>query len=106
MWLVGQWVSIHSEHSRCELALAEFTLLCSWTRQLSLTMPHSSKVWVAHIHVRIKRYYLTVRIISTFLDSVCSIFLKDFFFSHTQKEFIDVTEDKSYFQAIQLTVTL
>ena len=26
----------------CELALAEFTMLCSWTRHLTLTMPHSS----------------------------------------------------------------
>ena len=42
MWLVGQWASIHFEHSRCELAQAEFTMLCSWTRHLTLTMPHSS----------------------------------------------------------------
>ena len=42
MWLVGQWASIHFEHSRNELALAEFTMLCSWTRHLTLTMPHSS----------------------------------------------------------------
>ena len=37
-----QWASIHFEHSRNELALAEFTILCSWTRHLTLTMPHSS----------------------------------------------------------------
>ena len=42
MGLVGQWASIHFEHSRCELAQAEFTMLCSWTRHLTLTMPHSS----------------------------------------------------------------
>ena len=34
---------------------------------------------MAHIHVRIKPQYLTVRIISTFRDSVCFIFLRDFF---------------------------
>ena len=33
---------------------------------------------MARIHVRIKPYYLTVRIISTFIDSVCSIFKKPF----------------------------
>ena len=42
MWLVGQWASIHFEHSRNELALAEFTMLCSSTRHLTLTKPHSS----------------------------------------------------------------
>ena len=31
------------------------------------------------MHVRIKPQYLTVRIISTFRDSVCFIFLTDFF---------------------------
>ena len=41
LWLVCQWASIHFEHSRNELALAEFTMLCSWTRHLTLTMPHS-----------------------------------------------------------------
>ena len=39
LWLVGQWASIHS---RNELALAEFTILCSCTRHLTLTRPHSS----------------------------------------------------------------
>ena len=39
MWLVGQWASINFEHSR-----NEFTMLCSWTRHLTLTMPHSSNI--------------------------------------------------------------
>ena len=56
---------------------------------------------MAHIHVRIKPQYLTVRIISTFRDSVCFIFFKRFFSSHTQKEVSIITEDKSYFQAVQ-----
>ena len=33
---------------------------------------------MAHIHVRIKPLYLIVRIISTFIYSVCFIFIKDF----------------------------
>ena len=39
LWLADQWASIHS---RNELALDEFTMLCSCTRHLTLTMPHSS----------------------------------------------------------------
>ena len=43
LWLVGQWASTYFEHSRNELALTKFTMLCSWTRHLTLTiMSHSS----------------------------------------------------------------
>ena len=40
--LVVSWsvrASVHSDYSRNELALAEFTMLCSWTGHLTLTMP-------------------------------------------------------------------
>ena len=106
----GQLVSglqlIHLEHSRNKLALAEFTMLFSWTRHLTLTMPHSSnnitfgelggthtcknKTLVFncedHFHFhRFRLFYL----------------FKRFFSSQTQKEFSNITDGKSYFQAGQ-----
>ena len=55
---------------------------------------------MAHIHVKIKPWYLTVMIISTFLDSVRFIF-EMIYFSQTQKEYSNITEDKRHFQAVQ-----
>ena len=55
---------------------------------------------MAQIHARIKPLYLIVRIISTFIYSVCFTFIKDFS-SQTQKEISNIIEDKSYFQVVQ-----
>ena len=65
---------------------------------------------MAHIHVRIKPQYLTVRIISTFRDSVCFIFLRDFFLVTHRRNLaillkIRATSGRTE-QKLQLTVTL
>ena len=103
LWLTGQWASIHS---RNELALAEFTMLCSCTRHLTLTMRHSSNnisfgglggthtcknktpVFNCEDHFHFQRFCLFY-------------FLNRFFSSQTQKEVSIITQDKSYFQAAQ-----
>ena len=103
LWLVGQWASINS---RNELALAEFTMLCSCTRHLTLTMPHSSNnisfggldgthtcknktpVFNCEDHFHFHIFCLFY-------------FYKKIFSSQTQKEISNIIEDKSYFQAVQ-----
>ena len=103
LWLVGQWTSINS---RNELALAEFTMLCSCTRHLTLTMPHSSNnisfggldgthtcknktpVFNCEDHFHFHIFCLFY-------------FYKKIFSSQTQKEISNIIEDKSYFQAVE-----
>ena len=103
MWLVGQWASIHFEHSRNELALAEFTILNSWTRHLTLTMPHSSNNitfgGLGDTHT-CKTLAFNCQDHFHFHKISLFYFSKEFFFSQTQ-EFSNITEDKSYFQAVQ-----
>ena len=65
---------------------------------------------MAYIHVRIKPQYLTVRIISTFIDYVCFIFLKRFFVVRHRRNLaillkIRATSGRTE-QKLQLTVTL
>ena len=103
--LVDQWASIHFEHSRNELALTEFTMLCSWTRHLTLTMPHSSNNLtfggLGGTHT-CKNKNLVFNCEDHFhFHRFCLFYFFQRFFLVRQKEFSNITEDKSYFQAGQ-----
>ena len=60
---------------------------------------------MARIHVRIKPYYLTVRIISTFIDSVCFIFLKDFFLARHRRNLAILLTVRATFRPDSAEVT-
>ena len=75
-------------------------MLCSWTRSLTLTMPHSSN----NITFGGLGGTHTCKNKTTFpLSEILFVlfFYKIFPGSQTQKEFSNITEDKSYFQAVQ-----
>ena len=60
---------------------------------------------MAHIHVRIKPQYLTVRIISTFRDSVCFIFLRDFFLVTHRRKLALLLKIRATFRPYRAEVT-
>ena len=103
LWLVGQWASINS---RNELALAEFTMLCSCTRHLTLTMPHSSNNisfgGLDGTHTCKNKTPVFNCEDHFYFHIFCLFyFYKKIFSSQTQKKISNIIEDKSYFQAVQ-----
>ena len=60
---------------------------------------------MAHIQVRIKPQYLTVRIISTFRDSVCFIVLRDFFLVRHRRNLAILLKIRATFRPYRPEVT-
>ena len=58
-----------------------------------------------HIHVRIKPQYLIVRIISTFIYSVCFIFIKRFFLVRPRRKLAMLLTIRATFRPYRADVT-